>query len=200
VIVAAVLAWKSVQRQIQSAENIESARSIHELDTLKVGFTAELFVYSRGIIEAASTWNQRLRTAPNQPVRTDWPVLQDPLFYRANLPKIGLVPHRWVALAIIGFYTNVLELDDPSRESLAGRPTVNITSERIAARLHIMASNLSQALDGLNDDRKFPIAPDIDLEQVFMPDGRPVSRAENLPGNLQDLLLRLAGIARTPPT
>jgi hypothetical protein len=89
----------------------------------------------------------------------------------------------------------VLELNDQAREALAGRPTVNVTVESIAARLQLMASNLSQALDGLNDDVPMPIPPEIHLDRLFMPDGRLVSQAEHVPQSLQDVLLRLAGIA-----
>lgn len=57
---AAILAWRSVQGQIHSAENIETARRNNDITAIETGFTAELLVYSRGIIQAASMWNQRV--------------------------------------------------------------------------------------------------------------------------------------------
>lgn len=199
VIVGALVAWRSVQRQISSAETIERRRYANDVSATKTGFTSELIVYSRGVIEATALWNRRLAEMPGQRIITGWPILQDPIFYRANISKIGVLPEQWVALALIGFYANVLELNDQARESMAGRPTVNATTESIAGRLHIMASNLSQALDGLNDDRKFPLQPEISLNDLIMPDGTPLSQATNVPQNLQEVLLRLAGITAVRP-
>jgi hypothetical protein len=59
VIGAAILAWRSVQQQIHSAENLEKARHDHEITAVEIGFKAELLVYSRAVIEAASKWNLR---------------------------------------------------------------------------------------------------------------------------------------------
>jgi hypothetical protein len=62
-----------------------------------------------------------------------------------------------------------------------------------------MASNLAQALDGLNNDKKFPIQPEIQIDRLFMPDGQALSHANPVPTSLQDVLLRLAGITRPVP-
>lgn len=194
VLIGAIIAWKSVQRQIHSAEGIEKARQNKEISAIEAGFTAEMLVYSRGVIEAASIWNQRAKEAPKEPVRTAWPVLQDPLFYSANISRIGILPQPWVMGGIISFYTNVLELNDQARETMAGRPTVNATSESVAARLRLMAANLSQVLDGLNADKKFPLQPEIQREKLFMPNGLTLSEATVIPKTLQDVLLRLAGM------
>ena len=194
VLIGAIVAWKSVQRQIHSAEGIEKARLNKEISALEAGFTAEMLAYSRGVIEATSLWNRRAKDAPQEPVRTAWPVLQDPLFYRANISKIGVLPQPWVMGGIISFYANLLELNDQARETMAGRQTVNTTSESIAARLRLMASNLSQVLDGLNADKKFPLTPEIQLENLFMRNGQPLSKATVVPKTLQDVLLRLAGL------
>jgi len=195
----AALALRSVQHQIASQERVETARRDAEIDGIERGFTSELLVYSRGIIQAASIWNQRARQEPDAPVRTQWPVYIDPLFYRNSVSKVGLLRQPWVMGTIIGFYSNLLELNDQAREALSGRPTVNTTHASVAARLHIMASNLAQALDGLNNDRRFPIPPDLHLDRLFMPDGRTVSQSENPPQSLQDVLLRLAGIVAARP-
>jgi hypothetical protein len=208
VIIAAIIAWRSVQRQIRSAENIEESRREgeeciergrreSELSTIEAGFSAELIVYSRGVIEAASLWNRRAHASPNEPVMAQWPILQDPLYYRTNIGKIGLLRQPWIPMALIGFYANLLELNEQAKETLAGRPTVNVTNRSVAARLHIMASNLAQSLDGLNNDRQFPIQPELQLDQLFMPDAQPLSLANPVPASLQDVLLRLAGM--TPP-
>lgn len=95
---------------------------------------------------------------------------------------------------MIGFYANLLELNEQAREALSGRPTVNVTSKSIAARLQVMASNLSQALDGLNNDRKHSLQREIILPILFAPDGTSLSQVANVPQNLQDVLLRLAGL------
>jgi hypothetical protein len=72
VIGAAILAWRSVQRQIHSAENIEKARRDHEITAVETGFKAELLVYSRAVIEATSRWNLRAsqpNSFPSEPDR-----------------------------------------------------------------------------------------------------------------------------------
>jgi hypothetical protein len=198
VVGAAVIAWRSVQQQIASQESIEKTRRQLEIEVLEIGFTSELLVYSHGVIQALSLWNQRAATNPNDRVTTNFPVYMDPLYYRTNIGKVGGVRKKWVVGAIIGFYTNLLEMNEQSKESMAGRPTVNATSASVVARLRVMAANISQALDGLNDDRKFPLTQELRLDQLFMPNGRVVSQAENVPQNLQDVLLRMADIVATP--
>jgi hypothetical protein len=198
VIIGALIAWLSVQRQIRSAEDIEKTRRNNESVAVESGFTAELLVYSRGVIQAASLWNQRAVQSPEAEMVTELPVLIDPLYYKTNIGKIGVLREKWVGGALIGFYANLLELNEQTRETLSGRPTVNATSKSIAARLRMMAANLSQALDGLNADRKFPLQPEIHLDSLFMPDGKPLSQAVSVPKNLQEALLRLAGV--TPPS
>lgn len=123
----AILAWKSVQRQIASQERIEASRRNSEIDGIERGLTSELLVYSRGILQAASIWNQRACREPDAPVRSQWPVYIDPLFYKGNISRVGLLRQSWVIGAVIGFYTNLLELNDQAREALSGRPTVNAT-------------------------------------------------------------------------
>jgi hypothetical protein len=198
VIIGALIAWFSVQRQIRSAEDIEKTRRDNEIAAVESGFTAELLVYSRGVIQAASLWNQPAAQSPEAKPITEWPILIDPLYYKTNIGKIGVLRQKWVGGALIGFYANLLELNEQAKETLSGQPTVNATSQSIAARLRVMASNLSQALDGLNSDRKFPLQPELRLDMLFMPDGKPLSQAANVPKNLQEALLRLAGI--TPPS
>lgn len=190
----AALAWKSVQQQIASQERIEIARRNAEIEGIETGFTSELFVYSRGIIQAASIWNQRACREPDGAVRSQWPVYFDPLFYKGNISKVGLLREPWVTGAVIGFYSNLLELNDQAREALSGRLTVNVTNSSVAARLHLMASNLAHALDGLNRDRQFQVPPDLNLDQLFTPDGKVVSDSKTPPQSLQEVLLRLAGI------
>ena len=41
VIVGAIVAWRSVQKQVASAENIEKARRDSEISAIEAGFTAE---------------------------------------------------------------------------------------------------------------------------------------------------------------
>lgn len=192
VIIAAAIAWASVQRQIKSAENLDRTRAATEVSALKLGFWTEILTYVPAILQALSWWNLRALKSPGVPANTDWPVLLDPIFYRANIAKIGLLRPQWVPGPIIGFYSNLLELNDQSREAMAGRPTVNATTDSIAARLRRMALNLSQALDGLTGDVKIDIPPEIHLEDCIMPDGKPVSQASPRPTSLQELLRKLA--------
>ena len=86
--------------------------------------------------------------------------------------KIGVVRQQWVGGALIGFYGNLLEFNEQAKEALSGRPTQNVTSKTIAARLQLMANNLSHALDGVNADQKMPIPPEIQVEALNVPDGR----------------------------
>ena len=70
VIIGAIVAWRSVQKQIAAAEKIEKQRHDTEVSSIEGGFTAELMVYSRGIVEAASIWNQRALQSPQAAVMT----------------------------------------------------------------------------------------------------------------------------------
>jgi hypothetical protein len=195
VVIGALIAWLSVQRQIRSAEDIEKTRRQSEIAAVESGFTAELLVYSLGVIQAASIWNQRAFQSSEAKPIADWPILIDPLYYKTNIGKIGILRQKWVGGALIGFYANLLELNEQAKEALSGRPTVNATSESVAARLRIMAANLSQALDGLNGDKKFPIQQELQLDRLIMPDGKAISQSANPPKSLQDVLMRLAGIS-----
>jgi hypothetical protein len=76
VVIGAIVAWRSVQRQIRSAERIERSRRNLEISTIEVGFTADLIVYSRSVIEATSIWNRRALQSPKELVRTQWPVMR----------------------------------------------------------------------------------------------------------------------------
>ena len=84
VVGAATIAWRSIRQQIASQENIEIARKKTETETLESGFTSELLVYSSGVIQAASIWNQRALRNPQEQVVSNWPVFQDPLYYRTS--------------------------------------------------------------------------------------------------------------------
>jgi hypothetical protein len=194
VVLAAIVAWMSVQRQIRSAEKIESNRRDMEITAVEAGFTAELMVYARGIIGATSIWNLRALHSPTETAITTWPVFQEPLYYKANISRIGLLRQGWVASGLIGFYANLLEINDQGRESLSGKRQVNVTNKNISQRLHIMASNMAQVLDGLNNDRKFPLQPEIVLHELFMIDGTSLSEAKSVPKDIQEVLLRLAGV------
>jgi hypothetical protein len=134
VIVGAAIAWRGVRNQIQSAENLEAARRAAETNALEEGFKAELIVFSRGVSNAASVWNQRAAQAPAAPADRQFPILIEPLYYQANIGKIGGLRHSWVAGALIGFYGNLLELNTQSKEAMAGIPTVNATNQRVARR------------------------------------------------------------------
>jgi hypothetical protein len=57
-----------------------------------------------------------------------------------------------------------------------------------------MATNMAQALDGLNKDKNEPIPPDIILDTTFMPDGRTLRQANPVPRSLQDVLSRMGGM------
>jgi hypothetical protein len=206
VIIGALLAWKSVQGQIHSAENIEKERRANETAAVEIGFKAELLVYSAAVIEASSIWNLRASQPQSYPKTfeiSDWPVFPDPLFYKTNIGKIGMIRQPWVGGALIGFYANLLEFNEQAKEALSGRPTANITAKTISVRLQKMASNLAHALDGVNNDLKLPIPPEIQVEALTKPDGKwfaadPDGKwfaadIDNRPKSLQDLLLGLAG-------
>jgi hypothetical protein len=75
VIVGAIVAWQSAQRQIRSAEVIEQKRRNNEIAIIENGFKAELIAFSRAIIEASSTWNQRASKSPRQAMITNLPYL-----------------------------------------------------------------------------------------------------------------------------
>jgi hypothetical protein len=61
-----------------------------------------------------------------------------------------------------------------------------------------MARNLAQALDGLNDNRRFPIPPGIDMDILYAADGSifatPGTPRTPPVSHLQEALMRLAGL------
>ena len=116
VFAGAIMAWRSVQRQIRAAENIEKKRHSQEIAALEAGFK-----------EARA--------------------VQSPI----------------------------------------------VTPQDIAVRLQTMAASLAQALDGLNDCRKFSIPPGIEVPMLNDPYGS--VGVVSVPDNSQDLLSRLAGPA-----
>ena len=198
VILAAVIAWKSVQRQIASAESIEKARQEHEVKSIEAGFSAELMAYSSAIIIVTSQWNKWARSLINDDFLPPMPMLIDPLYYRANIGQIGTVRHQWVAGAIITFHANLVELNEISKDVFdhkANRPEPGVT----ARRLQIMAANLSQAIDGLNADFRFPIPPEIQIDKLIMPNGTRLDHCRQVPRSIQEVLQRLAGIEWAGP-
>ena len=70
-----------------------------------------------------------------------------------------------------------------------------MTAQDIAERLRAMARNLAQALDGLNDNRRFPIPPGIDMDILYAADGNIFAIPGTPPVSyLQEALMRLAGL------
>jgi hypothetical protein len=189
VIVAAIIAWRGVQRQIGSQREIESDRERRILET---GLTAELFCYSASIVEAVSRWNVRARDAPAESVGR-WPQFPRPRFYEAVIGRIGLLGEPWVASALIGFYGNLLELNDMAIEPNSDPRTIGESVGGVARRLQNMSINLAQALDGLNADREFAVPPEIDLHQLVAPDGSAIGNDPVPATSLQALLRRLGG-------
>jgi hypothetical protein len=193
VIIGALIAWYSVQRQVKSTERMEKVRHDNESSAIEIGFIYELYVYSTALIEAASIWNLRASHAPQTAAVTDWFLTPEPLYYKANVGKMGYIRRQPAAGALIGFYTNLLELNEQAREALSGKRTVNATNQSIAARLQRMAANMSHALTGLNMDQKLPIQPEIKVELICGPDGKLLGESGDLPTDLHELLLRVGG-------
>jgi hypothetical protein len=84
VIFGAYIAWRGVQKQIKSSENIEKIRNENEISAIENGFTVDLLVYSSSIMQALSVWNDRALKLPNGSPDSIIPLLIDPLFYREN--------------------------------------------------------------------------------------------------------------------
>jgi hypothetical protein len=190
----AIMAWCSVQRQIRSAENIEKTRRSHEISAIEAGFTAELRLYSRTIIKETSTWNLRAQpyfTAGEAYTAKDLPSFSDPLYFKTNIGRIGMLRQPFTAGALTSFYTNLLEFNEWERSGLS---SVDVTPQDIAGRLQTMAANLAQALDGLNDYRKFPMPSGIDVNILYTADGNIFATPGTPPVSyLQEALMRLAG-------
>jgi hypothetical protein len=186
------MAWRSVRKQIASQRKIESDRKRHDRRVLETGLTAELHSYSASIIEATSCWNVRALEAPDAPVSAS-PQFLRPRVYEAVIKRIGLLSEGWPAAAVIGFYGNLLELNDMAAEPVSSPHTIGENTRRIAQRLQKMAINLAQALDGLNANRMFVVPAEIDLHQLVAPDGSVIGNDATAPTSLQELLLRLGG-------
>src|ERR1700733_3899210 len=167
VLVAALLAWIGVQGQIKAQKSAENARTSAEREELKTALTAEMLVFSSATIASASNWNERART--NAPMQA-FPMFVEPHVYRSVVGQVGKLGVDWPALAVITFYGNLLDLNDMAREQMAGRGTLGQTSRTIAHRIRIMCSNLAEAISGLNNEREFPILPELEWQNLIAPD------------------------------
>jgi hypothetical protein len=213
-IAAAFIAWHGVRRQIL-AENarekdrqvnersqetdrqnhvsaLEQDRRDHEISALKTGLRAELMVFTGPAIEALSIFNQRTLRNPKA-APDSWPLFLEPKVYNAVVGRIGLITEGWPAAAIITFYANIADLDQMSREPMSGPKTRDVTNEKIAARLRLMAFNLAAAYDGLLSDRPQGIPQDLDFSKLVAADGTVMANVELNPPSLQSLLRRMAG-------
>jgi len=188
VLIAALVAWRGVQQQIKSAAEIETKRQSNEASALENGFAAELIFYSSELIYFVSIWNRRVAHPVERVLQAPWPEFPDPLFFKANAHNIGHLPQS-ATFALVEFYSLLLDFNDRAAKERRERDTW----ERAVARLRTMAANISRALHALPDHDTPPPMPDIDLDGLYMPDGKPVSQAESPPRNLLDLLLALAG-------
>lgn len=110
------------------------------------------------------------------------------------MDRIGLV-EGWAASAVIGFYGNVLDLNELSREAMRERPTVGANYGTIARRFQTMATYLADSLDGLNPNRAFPIVGH-DLTELVTPNGSTIAGSGPVPTSLQELLRVLGGRER----
>ena len=190
VLIAAIIAWLAVRREIAAQGKIEANRLIHERRVLETGLTAELLMFSNSVVEATSQWNVRALQSPRAPVDA-WPIFVAPHIYLAQLAKIGLLSEGWPAAATITFFGILIDLNELASEPISGPSTVGEDVGRVANRLQVMALNLAQALDGLNADRQFPISPTINLDRLRAPDGAAIGDDIPSPASLQALLIRL---------
>lgn len=188
-LLAATVAYRAVSNQIHAQEKIERERAIAERKSVEIGLLAELLGYSRSIIQATSRWNLRSVQEAAIPggYGHPWPRFVPPVVYHAVVSKIGLLVEGWPAAAIIGFFANLTQLNEMASEA-SGPPS----TDEMAASLRLMASNLSDALDGLNQDREIPLPKEIDLADMFDATGQIIADDSNPPKNIQALLKRLA--------
>jgi hypothetical protein len=186
VLTAALIAWRGVQKKIDAEEQAERRK-------FQLAVTAELLTFSGAVIRAASEWNERARQDPAA-VPQRWPKLSRPHVYEALVDRIGLLD-GWVASAVIGFYGNVLDLNELSKEAMLGRPTADANQGTIAKRYQAMASHLAFALDGLRPNQPFPLTAEHNLMALFTPNRVTVGSIRPAPTSLQGLLRVLAGTA-----
>ena len=180
---SAWIAWKGIEQKIRQERDASR-------ENFCLAVTAELIAFSTIVVRATSEWNGRARATPNQ-VPREWPTLNQPRVYEALIDRVGLVD-GWAASAVIGFYGNVLDLNELSTEAMNDRPTHGANYATIAERFQAMACHLADALDGLNADRRFPIARQ-DLPGLITPNGVTVANSTPTPTHLQDLLRVLGG-------
>ena len=129
VLVAAMIAWKGIQSKIEAEQDADRRQ-------FPLAVTAELLTFSTIIVQATSDWNARAHENPAS-VPLMWPTLNRPRVYEALVDRIGLV-EGWAASAaasaVIGFYGNVLDLNELSQEAMRERPTVGANYGTIARR------------------------------------------------------------------
>jgi hypothetical protein len=193
-IAGAVVAWRSVQLQIQSVERIENLRRMGEIASLEAGFRAELLVYAPGVLQALSIWNSRAHASPSEMPTANLPMFQEPLFYLSNINKIGLLPDEGISAVLISFYANLIELTKESREAMANIAVRRATNLSIAFRFRLMASHIVQALNILGSGRQYPLPHGFQFTRPCGPDGTYFSESE-FPNVIQGALCQLAGIS-----
>jgi hypothetical protein len=165
-LVAALLAWRSVQARIDLEEANDKRR-------FRSAVTAELVTFSDPVIRAASDWNARARNNPNEvPAPERWPVLPRPSVYEALVSRIGSIEDR-VAFSVIAFYGQVLDLREISTEAMHDRATHDVNVSTLARRFQHMALTLADAIDGLSGNHPFPNTHD--TRTLFTPIGLAVA-------------------------
>jgi hypothetical protein len=192
-VLAAGIAWLGIQHQISAQNKAEERRLLREKQNLQRVLTADLLNYSASILQAVSFWNQRARNTPNAHINP-FPVFVRPRVYESVVANLGLLDEGWPAAAVITFYGNLYELNEIADEPAGGARTTNVDVAAFALRIRTMALSLSEALDGLNEDKKFPIPSTADLTAMVLPDGSSPASASGVPKNLQELLNQMGAI------
>ncbi len=192
-LVAGTLAWLGIRDQIGAQAKSEARRAEQEREELKSALTSELIVFSAALVIATSNWNAVAHSQPNANIPA-FPLFPDPLVYRATVKMLGKLGMSWPVLSIITFYGNLLDMNDMSREHSAGRPTLGQTPSVVARKLGIMCSNLAEAISGLNEEREYPISPELSWPTLVVPGGQQLqTQPLPHPRTLQGVLFRLAG-------
>jgi len=156
-LVAALLAWRSVQARIDLEEANDRRR-------FRSAVIAELVTFSDSVIRAASEWNARAHNNPNQvPTPKNWPVLPRPSVYEALVLRIGSIEDR-VASSVIAFYGQVLD-----HREMSTRMTHDVNASTLARRFQHMALTLADAIDGLSGNH--PYRSRHDTRTLFTPTG-----------------------------
>lgn len=190
VLIAAVVAYIGVVRQVHSQLEAEKRQVSRDRDHVRVALYSELLMYARLVIDILSLINQ------NHPPKGKnetiiMPLIRAPLLFNALKDKIGSLGESGAIMSTVGFYLNLQQmLDDYSFD---GKSTLHLLPDKIRPRIRLMALQMAESLDHLGPSKALPIPEETPPEKQVYWDGKLFDELSVAPNSIQTVLRDLAG-------